>query len=805
MAAKSTISLGIEVTGAKAFQAELKACDAQSKLLKAQMDELSSSLDKTGSKSADNAAKMTNLANQMQTQQQKASLLNAEIQRNSEALTKYAAELERAKQSSDPAAIEKATVAYENQRKKVLDLETNLAKTNTTMNGLKQTMDGIGNNQAPATAFDKLKTALTNVHEGFEKVKGAAATLGTALAPVATVAKNIATGFIEVGKAAAQAATAIIDKMNKAVIGLTAAGTAVVVGLGKVGLEYNNQMESYMTNFTTLLGSTEAAAKKVEELKKMAAATPFGMEDLAQATQTLLSFGIQADKTTPILKALGDVSLGNKDRFQSLALAFGQVSSAGKLTGQDLMQMINAGFNPLNEISKRTGETMEQLRDRMSKGGISAKEVEQAFIDATSAGGQFENGMQSASKTTEGLISTLKDNAKALVGEVFQPISNTIKNDLLPAALGYIQELTDSFRDKGLTGLVNAVGDILDKIMGKVKSEGPKIINAAFELVNQIIDRLTKSLPEFVKTGTEIIESVINGLNNTLPKLGPIAAEVAPLIVKTIISYKMTLLDTGIQIIVAIVDGLAKEMPSIMNTMQDGLTRLLDTILSNLPRFLDSAWQIIKSLVDGLLNNMDKVVDAITQIINALVTWIADHLDYIIQAAIKIIGALIQGLIGALPTLIANLPKIVMAIVNGIGAAVSEVFQIGVKIVQGLWDGIKSLGNWFGQQITGFFSGIIDGAKKMLGIHSPSRVFAGIGENIALGLAEGLRDSAGIVQAAMDYITPTAGNITMGMDAASVAGRVADSNGGYMPWIDNRPIILTLNDRELGRAVRGYA
>lgn len=775
MAAKSTISLGIEVTGAQAFKAELKACDAESKALSAEMTRLSQSTSLMDKGLLGMSQKFTTLGQSMQNQKDKLALLNQELPKAQQSLAALGQELERAKASGDSAAIERATTAYEKQRTTVAGLEQNMSQTRTEIDKTKQSMSQMVSG-AIMTGFNSLKTA----------------------------AGNIASAFVQVGKAVEQAASAIIDKMNKAVVGLTAAGTAVVLGLGKVGLEYNAQMESYVTNFTTLLGSTEAAAKKVEELKKMAAATPFGMEDLAQATQTLLSFGIQADKTTPILKALGDVSLGNKERFQSLALAFGQVSSAGKLTGQDLNQMINAGFNPLNEISKRTGETMEQLRDRMSKGGISAKEVEQAFIDATSAGGQFENGMQSASKTTEGLISTLKDNAKALVGEVFQPISNTIKNDLLPAALGYIQELTDAFTQKGMPGLINAVGDILDKIMGKVKQEGPQIINAAFDIVNQVLDRLTKSLPEFVKTGAELIDSVINGLQNTLPKLGPIAAEVAPLIVKTIISYKMTLLDTGIQIIVAIVDGLAKEMPSIMNTMQDGLTRLLDTILSNLPRFLDSAWQIIKSLVDGLLNNMDKVVDAITQIINALVTWIADHLDYIIQAAIKIIGALIQGLIGAIPNLVANLPKIVMAIVNGIGAAITEVTQIGVKIVQGLWEGIKSVGNWLGQQITGFFSGIIDGAKKMLGIHSPSRVFAGIGENIALGLAEGMKDSAGIVQAALDYIMPSAGNITMGMDTTSVAGRVADSNDGYMPWIDNRPIILTLNDRELGRAVRGY-
>lgn len=804
MAAKSTISLGIEVSGGEAFRASLKACDAETKALTAKMNELSSNIDLMGNKTAANAAKIQNLGAQMQANQQKASLLSAELQRANQALNGYAVELEKARQSGDPAAIERATKAYEDQRKKVFDLETNLSKTNTTMNGLKQTMSSMATDQGPTSAFDKLKNTLSTVHDGFEKVKTAASALSPAFNAVATATKTIVNGFVEVGKAAVEAANAIIDKMDKAVKGLTLAASAVVVGLGKIGLEYNSQMEGYVTNFSTLLGGTEAAVKKVEELKQMAAKTPFGMEDLAQATQTLLSFGIEADKTTPILRALGDVSLGNKEKFQSLSLAFGQVSSAGKLTGQDLNQMINAGFNPLNEISKRTGESMEQLRDRMSKGAISAKEVEQAFMDATSAGGQFYQGMESASKTTEGLISTLKDNARALVGEVFQPISNTIKEDLLPAALGYLQELSDAFTKGGLQGLIDAVGDVLDKIMSKVESEAPKIINTVFEVVNQIIDRLTKSLPEMVRIGGELIDNIMNGLKNTLPKLGPIAAEIAPLIIQTILKYKGELLNSGIQIITDIVGGLAKEMPSIMKTMQDGMTRLLDTILSNLPKFLDSAWQIIQQLVNGLLNNMPKVVDAITQIINSLVNWIIDHLDYILQAGIKIIGALISGLIGSIPTLVGRLPEIVFAIVNAFGTYVHEWLSIGKRIIEGIWEGIKAAGAWFWNQLKGFFGGLWDGVCKLLGINSPSKVYMYIGENITLGLAEGIRNEAGAVQAAMDEVMPSAGNITMGMDAATVAGRVAASEGGYSPFVDNRPIILTLNDRELGRAVRGY-
>lgn len=99
------------------------------------------------------------------------------------------------------------------------------------------------------------------------------------------------------------------------------------------------------------------------------------------------------------MKQLGDISLGNSDRFQRLSLAFAQVSAAGKLTGQDLLQMVNAGFNPLQEISKKTGQSISDLKDQMADGAISTKMVEEAMKSATEEGGRFAGGMEKASKT----------------------------------------------------------------------------------------------------------------------------------------------------------------------------------------------------------------------------------------------------------------------------------------------------------------------------------------------------------------------------------------------------------------------
>ena len=171
--------------------------------------------------------------------------------------------------------------------------------------------------------------------------------------------------------------------------------------LGKVvqsGVDYNASMESYLTNFKVMLGNEELAAAKLSELRKMAASTPFALSDLTEGTQILLQFGIAADDTTDVLKQLGDISLGNADKLQTLVRAYGKMSSAKKVTLENVNMMIDAGFNPLNQICEATGESMSDLYKRISDGRVSFEELQYAVQAATSEGGQFYNGMLEASR-----------------------------------------------------------------------------------------------------------------------------------------------------------------------------------------------------------------------------------------------------------------------------------------------------------------------------------------------------------------------------------------------------------------------
>lgn len=239
----------------------------------------------------------------------------------------------------------------------------------------------------------------------------------------------------------------IVSGVNKGVKTLAVAGAAAATAVVGIGTGYNMQMEQYNAGFTTMLGNAERAGELMEDLKGFAEVTPFELTDLADASTTLLSFGEEVEELMPDLKMLGDISLGNKEKFKSLALVFGQVQSQGRLMGQDLLQMINAGFNPLQIISEKTGKSMTELKDEMADGAISYEMVADAMRTATSEGGKFYNAMETQSKTAQGQLSTLKDNVTAFFGEMSQGFSEVLSEDVLPAAIEGVEWLNEKLDD----------------------------------------------------------------------------------------------------------------------------------------------------------------------------------------------------------------------------------------------------------------------------------------------------------------------------------------------------------------------
>ena len=206
---------------------------------------------------------------------------------------------------------------------------------------------------------------------------------------------------------------AISWKKALAVIG----GAGVLKALGSEMIRVRGEFQSMQTAIETMVGE-DIAGRLIPQIKELAKISPLTMSDMVGAEKMMLGFNIQAEDTIKYLKAISDISMGESSKFNSLTLAFSQMSAAGKLMGQDLNQMINAGFNPLQIISEKTGKSIATLKDEMSKGAVSAEMVQQAFIDATSAGGKFYNMSENASKTINGQLSMMQDALDSVFNEL---------------------------------------------------------------------------------------------------------------------------------------------------------------------------------------------------------------------------------------------------------------------------------------------------------------------------------------------------------------------------------------------------
>lgn len=478
-----------------------------------------------------------------------------------------------------------------------------------------------------------------------------------------------------------------------------AAVGAVTASLGAgvvAGVKYNASIESYQTSFEVMTGSAEKAAEVIDKLKKVGAETPFELPDLADTTQLLMNYGFSADEAMDKMMMLGDISQGSADKMSRIATAYGQMSSAGKVSLEDVKQMIEAGFNPLQEISESTGESMASLYDRISKGTISVDEITASMQRATSEGGKYFQSMEKQSQTFSGLISTLKDNAQQLLGEIVKPISDGLTESLLPAAISAIEQLTQGFEENGVSGMIQAAGNIVNGLFTGIIENAPLLISTGMELLNQFLLGIATGIPTLLTKGFEIVTQLTLGILQNLPQL----------------------ITQGAAVITNFVNGL----------------------LSSLPSVLQSGVQMILRLVDGIINNLPAIVSAAAQAIARFIASIASNLPQILSTGIKIIGELASGLIRAMPNLVGKIPQIISAIKDAFLSV--DWLSVGVNIIKGIASGVASAAEQLVDAAVSAATDALNWVKSKLGIHSPSRVFRDqVGKNMALGIGVGFEDN----------------------------------------------------------------
>lgn len=442
------------------------------------------------------------------------------------------------------------------------------------------------------------------------------------------------------------------DKLkNVAIKAISAIGFGTLV---KEGVEYNATVEQLQTSFEVMTGSATKATDIVEKLKEIGAKTPFEFTGLAETTQLLMNYGFEAEDAIDKMQMLGDISQGSADKMNRIATAYGQMSSAGKVSLEDIKQMIEAGFNPLQEISQSTGESMASLYDRISKGTISIDEITASMERSTSAGGKYFQSMDKQSETFNGQMSTLKDNFSNILGSILKPLSELLTNTILPAVNDFMGMLQEKIDNGSFDSFLQTLKNILAII---VPLTAAFVTFKASLAISNLISNLKKGF-DTLKTSALALNAVLSA--------NPIALVVS--LIAGLIAGIIYLWNTN--------EGFREAVTAIWETIKTTIGNVVNSIVIFFTETLPNAWNsfivglqnIAQNIWNTLVNTWNNIVAFFTETIpnwiQNVITWFQE-LPYNIGLLIgQIIGHIIQFGQNAWNWVTTELPQIIQGIID---------------------------------------------------------------------------------------------------------------------------------------------
>ena len=494
--------------------------------------------------------------------------------------------------------------------------------------------------------------------------------------------------------------------------------TTAFAGIAAIGVKYNATMETYATSFEVMTGSAEKAAEVVDELKDIAASTPFEMPELAETTQLLMNYGFTADDALDKMQMLGDISQGSAEKMNRIATAYGQMSSAGKVSLEDVKQMIEAGFNPLQEISESTGESMESLYDRISAGTISVDEITASMQRSTSEGGRYFQSMEKQSLTFSGQMSTLKDNVQGLLGNVTSGIFEKLAQDVLPKINEVLTTVNTAFEEGGFQGVLDAIGEMspaLDGVITKIQSFSTFLQNlgispAAFAGIVAAIGPAITVVGTLVR-GIGGISTAISGISTAVSGLGgikgiftaltgPVGLTVTAIMgLVAAFSYLMATNDGFRESVMTTISTIMSSLQPILQTLMGSLMEIggiifetigsvlqqLAPVLAQIITFIGELVAMLAPLINQLISSLAPVSTQIVQVVSNIIQSLMPPLISIIQAIMSAVQALmppIQKIITVVVNVISKVMEVISPIISFIGEVIGKIVEIISPIIE---------------------------------------------------------------------------------------------------------------------------
>ena len=793
----------IKLKGESEYRRALSQITQNLREVSSEMKIVTSTYDKNDTSTDALTAKSDVLNKRLEEQKSKLKLVSDQykqyqnaVKQSADEHTELGEKLENAKQklASIEAQCGKNSKEYEEQKKAVDDLQKQYDESTTAQDKNKKSLSQLAVQMNNAQA-DVIKTTkeIDNLGKESDGSSKQVDNLSKKMGDAGVVTKGLNDGFTvlkgTMANLASQAISKVIDGFKELVGG---------------AVDYQKSMEYYTTSFTVMTGSADKASETVQKLADIGATTPFDMPQLADATSLLMNFGFSADDAVDSMMMLGDISQGNADKLDTIARAYGKMNSAQKVSLESINMMIDAGFNPLQEISEHTGESMQSLYDRISKGKVSVDEITESMVRSTSEGGKYFQSMDAQSQTLDGRLSTLSDTVNSKLGEALQPILQKTADEWIPNITNAINSMDIDSVVSTIDGIVSAVGNLFgfimdngDTIISLVAGIGTAMLtwNVA-SMINGVVTAVQAY--QMANEGATVAQALLNGVLNANPIM--LVATLLAGLTATII----TLWNTN--------EGFRNTVTSVWNGFKDTVGNVITSVggfITNLISWFQALPGNIGAFLGGVISNVQnwasnmvskayeagsnfvgRVVSFISGLPSAVWNWLSNALSNVRNFA----GQLAQAGANAASGLVNN-------IVGKIRSLPGKLFNWGVDMVKGIADGIRNAIH----HVTSAVSSVANKIKSFLHFSKPDEGPLAEYETWMPDMVEGLSDS--LRKASPELISQTEALANGMSDAFNVNGGISASGGrSYNAMVEAfkdalSQVKIEMDDEEMGHFV----
>ena len=827
----------VKLTGESEYRAALRNITQNLKEVSSEMKLVASQYDKSDTSTQALTAKQNVLNEKLEQQKQRLSTLQAQYAKMSDEYSKNSqkhdklvqsyeeekAKLERIGQELGTSSAEyKAQAAVVAQLAK--DVDKSAAAQDSNANAMSRMRTQMNNAQ---TEINKTKAEIRELDSQMDKASGSADDMGDSMSGAKGDAEGLGRAVQDAGEKAHGAGSGGFTVLKGALANL--AGNVMqsaingIQNLAGEAINSSDALKKFESTMSFAGYDDSTISKAKDDMKEYADKTVYDLDTVANTTAQLAANGIQ--DYTGLTQAAGNLNAvagGNADTFKSVAMVLTQTAGAGKLTTENWNQLADAipgASGKLQEALQKNGAYTGNFRDAMAQGQITADEFNQAIMDLG-----FTDAAKQASTSTSTFEGAM-GNMQAAVTDGLMQIYDAIGSENVT---GFINGITDA-----VSAVVPPIKEAVQWFMDNLPTIAPILSAIAGALVGLMvagkINALATAFGDWkAKTeGVTIAQKLLNTVMSANP-LGIVLALVGALVAALVVLWNTNegfreavmsawqgiqeFVGNAIQAIVGFFSNLGTTISQLPQMFSDWLNNVISTVtgwVSNMAAQATSAGsRFVQGVVSFVQQLPGKIGAFLTNVISRAGSWVSQMASKASSAGSQFLNNVVR-FYSQLPGRVASFLSQVIsrlaswagqmaargaagarsmfnAVVNGLASLPGRVLSIGGDVVRGIWDGISGAAGWLADKVKGFASGILDGMKSALGIHSPSRLFRDqVGKYIAQGIGVGFESEMGNVTRQMQDAMPDASAFSIGGTMASVAYQSAGAGfGGYDGIVD---------------------